>query len=201
MLKFIKDNSYSMIICILLTVSSCNKEEQKSPNSAQINTLEIMPLKVGNEWVYKVTDYEVSGQIEDQKEEIWTVVKDTVISNEKVFYTNEGFSYLNRNDGLYTYDSTDSTYTKFVKYPGIVGESFTTFSGERSTIISTNKMVTGPAGTFNCYQYSTIISSLLTEVIYFSPGSGLIKAEAIRKDSIQKTYLHKSWELTKLSLK
>ena len=96
-----KTSPAPLLLCLLLVLMSCRKEEVPVPVEQMI------PLRAGNEWVYKVTDYDSNGKIMSTSESRTVVMRDTVINggtwyilNGKsiVQNTRNGYAYFNKNN-------------------------------------------------------------------------------------------------------
>jgi hypothetical protein len=110
----------------------------------------------------------------------------TYISAGSGYITAEVFQ-LNRADGLWNRDYIEEPNLA-VKFPAQVGDIF--YSGEpddpqdtmyhrRTYVLSTDTIITTPAGTFSCYAYGYYYnnSQTLAQQIFYSPTVGYIKEE------------------------
>ena len=69
---------------ILILVTSC-KDDTTSPVIKPLNTDELIPLKIGNTWEYRFTEYDPEGFIiESFQNSIW-IVKDSIYHGETVY--------------------------------------------------------------------------------------------------------------------
>ncbi|WP_162910853.1 hypothetical protein [Hymenobacter oligotrophus] len=93
---------------LALGALACNKDRDPEPVE------EIMPLAVGNEWVYKVSYYDGNGDVYREARYARSVVKDTTINKSRWFVLSDrsivqnhanGYVYFNRanNDGVIIY--------------------------------------------------------------------------------------------------
>ena len=174
----IKSRIFFITIVIMVLLSSCdlfNNEQEKPPG-------ELVPLAVGNYWVYEYTylevikdtiRYEVTAEVE-------VPIGDTSYTAYAANFVPfpeglEPYYWLRRNgaNGLYLMGGISDTDTLFVnnveyKLPAAVGETFTSprvsFSFDRFefyqsdtlsiTLIDDDREVVTPAGKFECYVYN-----------------------------------------------
>lgn len=186
----------------------------------------IMPLKVGNSWLGTLTDYDSNGVIVQVDTLKLGVLRDTTISDEKWFIVgtiNEGINKVgtfnvmsHRNDGIWLANCRppDGQPCLLYKYPAVAGDNYD-FGPEVLaivTVLSTNRIVSVPAGQYRCYCYSfdydlsaidyggvTRIS--LTEMMCLAPDVGLVKTELYHAYNGGAEYLSQQWELEILDLK
>lgn len=124
------------LLALIILISSCEdivdadnkikktKIEYQSVNQNQ-ETSVIMPLKIGNYWVYKVTELNDDGTTKSTGYDTTYVIKDTLINGEKWFLTyDRSFSdhsklvcLTNTNVGLYINDMICYCYSLRAEYP------------------------------------------------------------------------------------
>jgi hypothetical protein len=179
-----------LFVLIISLFIGCN-DNSNNPN---LDTSVIMPLKVGNTWNYKITDYE-NGNIKDSSyskdyvteqktinSDIISIVK---FSNDQDTTTSYSF-FVNKSDGLYSVRDSSGTfvYSLALKYPGVPGDKWGKI--ETWEIESTNVNCSTPAGNFTCYKYKFIISidslNILKFTYYYAPGIGPVKGESYYND-------------------
>ncbi|WP_299986163.1 hypothetical protein [uncultured Pontibacter sp.] len=97
------------LLCLSLCFSSCDKEEEIEPVEI------IMPLQVGNEWVYDVIDYNTDGDVLTTSSFRRQVVKDTLISKTTWYILSNGSIVRNDRDG-YVYYRKDAK-EQYITYP------------------------------------------------------------------------------------
>ena len=145
---------------------------------------EIVPLSIGNNWMYHVVEYNSSGGITDEYDTTSTVVDDTVLVDSIWYVVEDGTGAMsgivsNWDEGLWTH-SPDSTPSEILalKFPATIGDSYPVYS-VTVHIDDTDANITVPAGTFNCYYYRMTVPIFGTVgKIWASPDVGIIKAEA-----------------------
>jgi hypothetical protein len=176
-----------LFLGLLVLLSSCKKDS--APTEPQSNAGEILPLKVGNQWIGRVTDLDSPGH--PSHLDTMVVAKDTVIQNEKWFFLTGWSLYVaNRTDGLWALDNSQTWL--LWKFPAVEGESYRRLF-DTVTVVSTNAIVSVPAGTYRCYQYH-VEGSDYNE--YLSPDVGPIKMGPyiVTTESGPEVY-HVTWEL------
>ncbi len=166
-----------ILLCAVTLLTGCNlfNNDQEKPSG------ELMPLAVGNYWIYETTyldvlkdtiQYEVTGEVP-------VPVGDTSYTAYAANFVPfppdlEPYYWLRRNgkQGLYTMGGISNADTLFMneveyKLPSEIGETIQTpqlaFSQERLefyisdtlsiTLIDDNREVITPAGKFECYVY------------------------------------------------
>lgn len=176
-----------ILIMSLVFLISCGEDKSVSPPKRSSKN-EIVPLSIGNYWKYKYTDYEDSNEVIKLSEEF--ITKDTVLENETRFVIEQKGSEFNKicYNNSFGYNQTSNNYEQFVKYPTFVGDYFL-FNDlfDSVKVISMNKKITLPAGTFECYHYQSfdkytkvdengvIIGQFLFQFdLYYSVGVGLV---------------------------
>jgi hypothetical protein len=194
-----------MTLAAILCVS-CNT------TNSPTGTIEIWPLKIGNMWVVKNTDYDSLGNITRTKSDTMIVLKDTIVKNEKVFIV-QSQSYghvsnvivLNRSDGFYLVDIRPDTvyYYLAYKYPAKVGDIYTGL-GSNIQIKSINSPITAKPGNFSCYKYfneNQYPNIYFNQTIYVSPGVGLIYSVDSTREKGGKIYMDSKSEIQSYILK
>ena len=69
---------------------------------------EVVPLKVGNEWIYKVTDYDTNGKLITSSFYKNTVLRDTVIHNSTWYILSNRYIVQNSPEGYVHYNRSGS---------------------------------------------------------------------------------------------
>ncbi len=204
-----------VLLCILGMLSGC-KDDFLGPDLSGAGV--IMPLKVGNQWIGRWTEYDDAGAVIATTYDTLTI-ESQVRRDEEIWYLgSNGKLYINHPNGLYK-DSSESNvcgcYMMLAKYPSAVGDTFNTQRGEvllpvgntplvridADILLAKDSSVTTPAGTYSCYVYgqklfAPLNSSLLGwEWKYYAPSVGLVKKEIVSYGRVEK-----SWELVKLRL-
>lgn len=162
------------LLFILAILSGCTQSTPTNPTASD----EIIPLAVGNTWLYEYTDFDENGNISHKDTSDLTLHLSYEQNGEKLFLVALGApgfltAFLKRNDGIWVYREVDlapSSYNYEVLYPFRVDSSislifeenrFTDSLGNRmfDTILHTYKLeddnVTKvvPAGQFQCLKY------------------------------------------------
>lgn len=157
-----------------------------SPESADTG---IWPLDIGNEWNYEVTLQTPEGE-NDVRIETMEILRDTTFRDLEWFIGSR-FSLIEPTDGIMMYANRDDGHhwienvvvpedeTLLFAYPSEAGHVH--HSNEaKIMVISTDTLITVPAGDFDCYHYAIPISDFdETSALHFfvSPGVGLVKME------------------------
>jgi hypothetical protein len=176
-----KNLAVSLFIAFFL-IAGC-KDENKIVNPTT-ETVEIVPLKVGNWWSYQTTVYDTSGDIVSTHIDSIFVVKDTLVNGKKYFILSTGVMRWNNDSGLWIPFTPDSTL--LYKYPAQVGDKY----GINLKVICKDSSIVVPKGSFKSYGYSGAVAT-----DFVSPGVGLIKEEWYKNNSIGIKYIYQKQEL------
>ncbi len=184
---------------VILTLLGCSskKEAEEEPSidispGQRVGNI-IMPLEVGNMWVYSVYGLDTAqNELRPILVDTLTVVSDSVINRERWFYMGglqrtEGW-VSNRKDGFWFALPGGQPFL-FAKYPAQPGDTFSSLIGKstaHTTVAGTGVEVKSPAGTYYCYKYVQKIPPLdATTNYYFAPGVGLVKMEIMDRSGRQ----------------
>lgn len=168
----------SLLIIILLSACNCSTTNN--------NQMEIMPLKIGNKWVYSVKTEKDSLVKTNQ------IFKDTLVQGDIWFIvTLDGvpvFIAKNKSDGMWLLRKStafpDGKAVLFYKYPANVGDSYDVDT-IKVTILSTKDTIHVIGGTYICYHYQTLWGQNEKYDEYFTPNIGVIKIIGYRYTSGQ----------------
>jgi hypothetical protein len=160
----------------------------------------IMPLKVGNTWIERVSEYDSAGILTRDYLDTMAIVSDEMIGSEHWFRSDEPVVRTNRTDGLWVRVDGFNTWLAF-HYPAAVADTFQTQQWQETfengaggiqfitymTVTSTDTVITVPAGTYHCYAYELRGASLdgsplpdslhFTERYFYAPDVGPVKSE------------------------
>jgi len=193
---------------LLLVLSACSDDENPV-NPPEIASV-ISPLDIGNKWVYQRSNYEADGSVLIRDTITVFILGDTLIDNEQWFAWGvsepAGEFFTNKTDGLWYRQKNVSTPGLAAKYPAEDGDTFTERHGDTVLVVSTNRIVTVPGGTFSCYEYMqppSLSGGLTVRFRYlheYCPGVGLIRMEQFITPGSDPEYLRYSLELLSYSI-
>jgi hypothetical protein len=170
----LKRIGHLIILLIILTlIAGCAKKKD-----------DIIPLKVGNLWIYKTDKYDQNGTLNSSQYSSHCILKDTSKYGE-TFYLFEGFlPWINKADGLYVLGQ-DSLPELFLKYPAPENDSYTNKMNDSIIIKKTDEKLNIPSGNFKCYKYqvNNTANPNITSFLYVSPGTGIVQIEDYNKSS------------------
>jgi hypothetical protein len=169
-----------ILVIILIFVSSCS-DSSTNP----ISNRKIIPLEVGNQWIYKVDGYDSLGTNIISSRFDTTKVTDLdngwySISKLSKFSTNTKFQ--NRNNGLYVFNQGfgGEFIGLFFQFPTIKDNEYN-INASSIIIRDTKKQVVTDLGLFDCivYYYSPTQKGLNYDytLFYLTPNVGIIKVE------------------------
>jgi hypothetical protein len=184
---------------VILTLLGCSskKEAEEEPSidispGQRVGNI-IMPLEIGNMWVYNVYGIDTAQkQLRPILVDTLSVISDTVINSERWFYMaglqgTEGW-VQNRKDGFW-FALPGAQPFLFAAYPAQPGDTFTSLIGKstaHTTVAGTGVEVKSPAGTDYCYKYVQKVAPVnATTNYYFAPGVGLVKMEIMDRSGQQ----------------
>lgn len=194
------------ILTIIFVLLSCD-DKSSDPNG---NNADLIPLEVGNKWVYELNDFNDSSEAL-----IDTLINEIKykedINNETFYYmsvdsdTPASFRYINRKQGLWvSWNFSQDNEKQIVKYPIKLNDSVlfdyfirTHENGQVYDTLRVYKKITGmnraisvPAGKFNCIEITQIMYNTGGEqntafkiIEYYEPGIGKIKGLLFNLDS------------------
>lgn len=168
-------------------------QNQDSSPPAISDTSVIMPLTIGNYWIYQIAVFDtVANDYVIARIDTFLVTGDTMIDNEKWYFvhnmTPEGGRVINREDGLWQYREGVEPFL-FLKFPVSDGAEFMTQIGPTEVfnrINGVSEEVDTPAGKFACYKYTHILRQRnLVVDFYFQPGIGGIRMDISMNEGLQ----------------
>lgn len=199
--------TFAISFCFTLVVFvACN-----TGNDPEDSKKQLIPLAKGNSWSYVQTTFDTIGRAYSPGYYVENkVISDTMIANEK-WYHSEGYPnnvwLTNRSNGFWQYVKAGVTATLkrdtmvyVFSYPAKIGDKSHTLE-----VVSIDKEVTVPAGTFRCihYLHKEINSTnyLIDSFEYFVvPGLGIIKWQQVGKLSGNRKWIVYKSELTNYSI-
>jgi hypothetical protein len=153
-------------VCFLLLTAILIAGCFDSPTSSTSSV--IMPLKVGNQWIGRVTSDSSGTSIVSY--DTLTIVQEVVINNETWYKANTGDFYINRANGLLSTPNPNQSgdcACNVIQYPASRGDTIlapevlvlvpgnpepvTQKVGRE--VLATDSTITVPAGSFSCYHY------------------------------------------------
>ncbi|WP_147294156.1 hypothetical protein [Pontibacter diazotrophicus] len=197
---------YTLSISILFSISSCERDSDIAPIE------EVVPLQVGNEWVYEVTDYDTNGKPLTKTSYKNTVQKDTIIHNSTWYILNNGQIVQNSRDGYVYFNKAGSEAVMIYQSPDYGGIGYmyehqdydlwvlTTRSQQLDTVTTASD--TYPSYVFKIEnQYKSQFDGTthtLNQEDYVAPGVGLVRTDKHYADSDKVMQRH---ELVRYTLK
>ncbi len=182
---------FFLLFIILSLFLSCKKE--KSEPCTPTNYTGMLPLHIGNQWIYRTTYYDTSGAISNYKYDTLQIIGDTIINCETKYLLHQTYLGINSPGPiLFMSNLTDGfniSYEGSYYYPIQPGNNIV-FSGDN--ILSFLKYMTCDTLTFrdsllnqSFFSYSYLLDSVYTHGdpelgkalflnSYYSYGIGLI---------------------------
>jgi hypothetical protein len=180
----------------------CDSDSNQSPTG---NGSQILPLKVGNMFIFQEEEFDYdTGVLDTTFLDTISLVSSTVVGTD-IFYSVRSSAYQ-ITDSIYYYDRSDglwvlsgSSKRLLVKYPAAIGDAFgpdTIFgSGTdawavgRWTLVAKDDPVSVPAGIFTCHKYQKDLIVDSTKQLYsrqinwMAPNTGFVLWESYYNDS------------------
>jgi len=143
----------------------------------------LMPLAVGNRWIYRVREYDTDGNPKADYFDM-TKIEKTEYRGSAIWYVdNKSRSYVNYYNGLWRLGIFDDPYL-FAQFPGTANIGYLGDPGwaffnmrERINIIDTRLPVTVEAGHYSCYKYCSYTEDRFEFYHYYAPNVGLVMYE------------------------
>jgi hypothetical protein len=154
-----------MIRYIILSLAVVASSYAQTPSTASDSHLPIMPLKVGNIWIYRFQWVDSNGVVRMTRLDTQRVISKMVCDGETWYRLNNGKSfYINRADGLWIqFDS--SKVEHWARYPTKPGATFGADTSKDASgrwvmriptlVASVDTQITVPAGTYRAILYTT----------------------------------------------
>ena len=157
-----------LISSMILGLYSCEKESTSAITQEGV----LMPLAIGNTWIYKYTLLDSNNQVEFDGYDTLTVIKDSIINGNTFFGCSNGRFYRNTSWGLemyfdfYTGRSFNPSFN-YYKFPTNPNENWILLSYDdddvstgnldsvrlKFTTLDLNSSITVSKGTFNTIKY------------------------------------------------
>ncbi|RIJ41713.1 hypothetical protein [Pontibacter oryzae] len=187
------NNKITLALALLLLVFvsiSCQKDEDGEPEE------QLMPLQVGNEWVYDLTDFDNAGNVLNKNRIYRAVSKDTLINRATYYVLNDRTIVRNTREG-YVYYSIAGNMDVILyqsasyggigygyQYPNYLLYVLTSRSTEQAPIVGSVFNLSGYAFEIK-REYQQTNSSTITTIQkdYVAPGVGLVRSDTYYGDS------------------
>ncbi len=181
------------IVLLTIVLSSCEPSADRI-----IPTGEIVPLKVGNQWTYKVKIFNQSGTVTDSSFETVKIVNELLIVNELWYVDNDGNVQTNRADGRWVRSDVEYLVEKF---PCKLNEMYRLVDTVTFVRVKgVDEPVNVPAGRYLTYIYQWMRNGFLVGDFYYSPNLGMVKSEKYMQEGTG-VYLLETKELISYALK
>lgn len=176
-------NLLAILILSIFFLFACNNTPT-TPSTSK----ELFPLKTNNQWNYRVTFYDSNDSIINQITDVWTIVADTTILNERAYIIESSNNKKNglpnnvlfaRNDGIYRL-SDDWKANLLYKFPVTQGDTYLVDSDTMKIGMTDLTMYLGEKH-YNCIEYlkDNVRNNTATNTItYMSAGVGVVYSSA-----------------------
>ena len=204
-----KGTQYLLFILTSLLLFSCSNSTEPDET---IN--ELIPLKIGNKWNYKMTIYDSLGSISYREDITTSIDRDTFINGIKWYGYNTPPTriwHTNKSDGYWTFvkagtgNVVNDTSLLVYKYPTQVGDVYGNPDMPRE-VVSVDEEITIPAGKFKAIHLVTTFTGSTNYLLdsfetFITPGLGVIKVMQIGKRSDGTKFIVYKNELVSFELK
>jgi hypothetical protein len=186
--------------------------------------LPIIPLAVGNQWVWKHTVIDSTNHVVSSTQSTLRIIGDTIINGEQWYIPDRNYYQTNRPDGIWSATKSDPLKSKRdYKHPVNINEvmhsdTVSYGSGPKDYHIydyvlkEKGQPISVIAGQFAANRYEPVIKNLdgtlasdsscnCRSIEWFSPGYGLIKVEFYLKTVAGLEYQNYTIELADVVLK
>ena len=180
--------SLALYATIALLILSCSKD----PASPFASNSIIMPLAIGNQWVYHVTQYQHYTKTQIDRIDTSVVYRSTLEGTDSTYWISNlelaiwwSPSFLNRADGLYIIDhsgpktvggSGPPLVEHFVKYPTFPGDSIR-FRYMTIRTSSVGAKVASDAGEYACVGYDAWQNDTVhLGTFWVAPNIGIVRS-------------------------
>jgi hypothetical protein len=196
--------SRTIIACMLFVLSgfllSCTEDDKLVDPPGEGDNL-IIPLDVGNYWIYEVT-IASNGIVHSRGEEQLEVIDQVFMENAFWFQLSNsqlllGELYANTAVGLET-SRQGGTSQMLLKYPAELEDEYTLNEGSGMeysvTVLGADELITVPGGSYECYYYLFEHDKVWYNG-FFYPGVGLIRWQFVDPPYME------TWELKEYSIR
>jgi hypothetical protein len=174
------------LFTIVMTIANCNKSNPIATNASG----ELIPLKVGNMWVWQISNYDNTGKVIGTAIDSSWVSQDTIVNGAKYFQVWEQYKHLDGTvDQVQNYYLSRNSTSGFSRMDGNQEHVLYNYPFQNGdpTIISSSVLVAVPAGTYDCIEYQTAEGSYVIDgqvktlygKSYISSSVGLVKHELL----------------------
>lgn len=182
-----------IISLLVLGLSSCksNGPVATSLNKAVTAASQegMIPFKIGNNWTWKITNYDKNGNALQSHLLYEEIIRDTTINGETWYL--ESPNHTGNTEPPYT-NMDGATYMLYNGRPVILfnsvieDTSLPSTNANQSYLVSKNNLIQVPYGSYTCYKYQEFLrmngETVLSENYYISPNKGVIKSESFSPD-------------------
>jgi hypothetical protein len=165
-----------ILALLLLNLVGCNDLGTPPPSVESAVALDgVIPLKVGYYWIYRISDFDTTGQLlgtRPRPDTTW-IDRDTMILGERWFINNFGSVETNRNGEMWAmYNGTPR-----LTFPKSLNDSAFTWGGIYIKLVSITDTVSVPAGVFRSYQYREVYTTEnnVYDTHFIVPHKGVVK--------------------------
>ena len=167
-------------------------------SNSEFTGLILLPLKIGNEWVY---DYK-NNQTGRAGLLTWKITGSSVVGGKTVFHLNQSLPVVgreqtlllaNRNNVLYAYGEISDSGVEtifsspriYLKYPVADGESFVNWQGYTVEFVTAGKLIDTGAGAFSALKYFLFEDSIRVGTLFWviDIGPAIMKERSIDQNS------------------
>ncbi len=173
-----------VLILSILTFSAC-KDNSTNPSSSK----DVFPLKLGNQWTYRVSSYDSNDSLLTQYNDVWTIIADTLVLNERAFIlessNNKKYGFplaalFIRSDGIYRLAQDNWNIELWYKYPVQQGNIYLLKSDTMKIGKTEMNLYLGGIN-YKCIEYllnMNVDSAQTQNITYISLGIGRVYSSA-----------------------
>ena len=175
-----------------------SSEDSTLNDDSEFTDLTLLPLKIGNEWVYSYKNNQsgITGLL------TWKITGSSVVGGRIVFHLNQSLPVIEReqtlllaniNNALYVYgeisdsgvETIYSTPRIYLKYPLADGETFVDWQGYTVQLVADGKLIETAAGTFNALKFFLYEDTVRVGVIFWviDIGPAIMEKPSIDENS------------------
>jgi len=183
-----------MIIAVIMMSISCSEDDEFFDENIKIDTTVIFPLTPGIKWSYIENYDNFEGDFASY--EVPYYIKDSLNIGGETLYkygwyalTNIGTYYSNREDGLYIFDTTESSLKLMFKFPCEVGD-ITLMNEDTIKVIKKNHITDNFGKIYSTIHYQRNQSTdkeIINENWYMAPGIGIVNYSFVKLNLLDKS--------------
>ncbi|GAB3538887.1 hypothetical protein GCM10027443_34670 [Pontibacter brevis] len=198
--------TYILSSLLFFSLASCERDNDILPVE------EVVPLRVGNEWVYEVKDYDTNGNLITTSSLKNRVQKDTIIQNSTWYILSDGQIVRNSHEGYVYYNKTAREAVTIYQRHNYGGIGYMYKYHDYDLLVMTTRSLQQDTVTAASEKYASYVFRIenqyksqfdgathtIKQEDYVAPGIGLVRAD---KHYVNSEKVMQRYELVRYTVK